>query len=57
MTAAERNYIIYDKELLTIIYYFKKWSLELYLLKNDLIKVLIDYKTLEYFILIKKLTR
>ena len=55
--AAEHNYAIYDKELLAIIRYFKEWSLELYLLREDLIKVLIDHKALEYFMLIKKLTR
>ena len=53
--AVERNYAIYDKELLAIIYSFKKWSLELYSLREDFIKVLIDYKALEYFMLAKKL--
>ena len=56
MAIVERNYAIYDKDLLAIIYYFKEWSLELYLLREDLIKMLIDYKALEYFMLIKKLT-
>jgi RNase H-like domain found in reverse transcriptase len=53
----ERNYAIYDKELLVIIRYFKEWSPELRSLGEDSILVLIDYKALEYFILIKKLTR
>ena len=47
MIAAERNYAIYNKELLAVIHYFKEWSLELYLLRENLIKVLIDYKGLE----------
>jgi RNase H-like domain found in reverse transcriptase len=51
----ERNYIIYNKELLAIIRYFKEWSPELRLLEEDPILIFIDYKTLEYFILIKKL--
>jgi RNase H-like domain found in reverse transcriptase len=53
----ERNYAIYNKELLIIIHYFEEWSLKLYLLEEDSILVLIDYKTLEYFMLIKKLIR
>jgi RNase H-like domain found in reverse transcriptase len=53
----ERNYAIYDKELLAIIRYFKEWSPELRLLGEDPVLVLIDHKALEYFILIKKLTR
>jgi RNase H-like domain found in reverse transcriptase len=57
ITLAERNYAIYNKELLIIIHYFKEWSLELRLLEEDTILILIDHKTLEYFMLIKKLTR
>jgi RNase H-like domain found in reverse transcriptase len=57
ITLVERNYAIYNKELLAIIRYFKEWSSELRLLGEDPILVLIDYKALKYFILIKKLTR
>ena len=57
MAAAERNYAIYDKELLAIIRYFKEWSLELCSLREDPVKVLIDHKALEYFMSTKKLTR
>jgi hypothetical protein len=52
---AERNYAIYNKELLAIIYCFKEWFLELRLLEEDSVKVLTDYKALEYFMLTKKL--
>jgi hypothetical protein len=57
ITLVECNYAIYDKELLIIIRYFEEWSLELRLLGEDSILILINHKTLEYFMLIKKLTR
>jgi RNase H-like domain found in reverse transcriptase len=57
ITLIERNYAIYNKELLAIIRYFEEWSSELRLLGEDPILVLIDHKALKYFILIKKLTR
>jgi RNase H-like domain found in reverse transcriptase len=57
ITLVERNYAIYNKELLIIIRYFKEWSPELHLLGEDPVLVLIDHKALKYFILIKKLTR
>ena len=50
----ELNYKIYNKELLTIINIFKKWRM--YLEESIyLIKILINYKNLLYFIIIKKL--
>ena len=52
---AECNYEIYDKELLAIIQCFEEWWPEL---KGTglPVKVLTDYKDLEYFINTKKLT-
>ena len=52
----ECNYKIYNKELMAIIRYFEEWRSEL---KGAAlpIKVLIDYKNLEYFILTKNLNR
>ena len=49
------NYEIYDKELLAIIWCFKKWRSELKG-TNLLVKALTDYKGLEYFMSTKKLT-
>ncbi len=57
MSSVERNYVIYDKELLVIIRCFKEWGSELQSTEEDAIKMLIDYKALKYFILIKKLIR
>jgi hypothetical protein len=56
MASAECNYEIYNKELLAIIRYLKHWRSEL---KNIdiLIKVFTDHKNLEYFIIIKELSR
>jgi hypothetical protein len=53
---AECNYEIYDKELLTIIRCFEQWRAELQSIKT-FINVLIDHKSLKYFITIKKLNR
>ena len=50
------NYKIYNKELLIIIRYFKQWHLELKGLLF-LIYILMDYKNLQYFIIIKQLTQ
>ena len=54
MINMELNYKIYDKELLAIINIFKEWRIYLegfiYLMK-----VLINYKNLLYFIITKKL--
>jgi len=50
----EYNYEIYNKELLVIIWAFKEWRPELEGAKYP-ITVIIDYKNLEYFIIIKLL--
>lgn len=56
LNLAECNYEIYNKEWLAIIRCFKQWKLEL---ENTgvPIKDITDYKSLEYFISIKKLIR
>lgn len=57
MTSAEYNYQIYDKELLAIIRSFETWEPELISNQADQpVKVLSDYKNLEYFISTKQLT-
>jgi hypothetical protein len=53
---AKCNYEIYDKELLTIIRCFEQWRTELQSVEKS-INVLIDHKSLEYFMMIKKLNR
>ena len=50
----ECHYEIYDKKLLAIIQYFKKWRPELEG-TGLLVKVLTDHKRLEYFMTTKKL--
>ena len=55
MAPAECHYKIYDKELLAIIWYFKEWRPELKSTGLP-VKVLTDYKRLEYFMTTKKLT-
>ena len=52
LSPAKYNYKIYNKELLAIIKYFKQWWPKL---KGTgfLIKVLNNYKNLQYFITIK----
>ena len=54
--SAKYNYEIYDKELMIIIRAFEEWRLELEGFTLS-IKVIIDYKNLEYFIFIKQLNR
>ncbi|KAH9244425.1 hypothetical protein BASA81_018177 [Batrachochytrium salamandrivorans] len=56
MNDAERNYDIYDKELLAVVESFKHWR---HLLQGGLhpVTVLCDHKNLEYFMSTKKLTR
>jgi len=49
----ERNYDIYDKELLAIVKTLKEFRAKLMLVENMLI--LTDYKNLEYFTTIKLL--
>ena len=56
LNPTECNYEIYDKELLAIIRYFKQWRPKLEVTSVP-IKVIIDYKSLEYFMTIKKLSR
>ena len=52
--SVELNYKIYNKELLAIINIFEKWKMYLEEFIY-LIKILIDYKNLLYFTIIKKL--
>lgn len=55
---AERNYAIYDKEMLAIIRCFEEWKPELISAAPDSpIQVLTDHKALEYFMSTKQLTR
>ena len=49
---AKYNYKIYNKELMAIVYAFKEWRPELEGSAFS-IKVVSDYKNLEYFALIK----
>jgi hypothetical protein len=53
-SAVKYNYEIYDKELLVIIRYLKEWRPELEGTET-LIRILLDHRNLEYFILIKML--
>ena len=58
MSPQKYNYEIYDKELLAIIRAFEEWHSELTETSvEDLIKILIDHKNLEYFMFIKQLNR
>lgn len=54
---AERNYAIYDKEMLAIIRCFEEWRPELLGTQHEDIRVLTDHKALEYFMTTKQLTR
>jgi hypothetical protein len=56
MVSAECNYEIYDKKLLIIVRCLKHWKSKL---ENTdiLIKVFINYRNLEYFIIIKEFSR
>ena len=51
---AEYNYKIYDKEMLAIVRYLEEWDVELRGVKE--FDICTDYKNLEYFITIRKLT-
>jgi hypothetical protein len=51
---AEYNYEIYNKEMLAIVRYLKVWDPELR--SVDEFEIRIDYKNLEYFITVQKLT-
>jgi hypothetical protein len=52
---AEMNYLIYNKEILAIVQAFEHWQTELKGTDHS-VKVLTDYKTLEYFINTKALS-
>ncbi len=56
LSFAECNYEIYDKKLLTIIRCFEQWRAELQSI-TSFINVLIDHKSLEYFMITKKLNK
>ncbi len=56
LSFAECNYEIYDKKLLAIIRCFEQWRAELQSIKT-FINVLTNYKSLEYFMIIKKLNK
>ncbi len=56
LSLVECNYEIYDKELLAIIRCFEQWRAELQSVKT-FINVLIDHKSLKYFMITKKLNR
>jgi hypothetical protein len=56
MIPAERNYDIYDKELLAIVEAFKKWR-HILMSANINTKVLADHLNLKYFMTTKNLTR
>jgi hypothetical protein len=55
-SAVECNYEIYDKELLAIVCCLKEWRPELEGTKSP-IRILSDYRNLEYFITTKMLNR
>ena len=55
LNAFECNYEIYNKELFVIIRFFKQWRPELEKIRVP-IRVIIDHKSLEYFMTTKKLT-
>ncbi len=58
LASIECNYEIYDKELLRIVRCFEQWRSELLFIEFEiLIKMLIDHKSLKYFMLIKQLNR
>ena len=56
MNPAQYNYEIYDKELLAIVKCFENWRPKLKGTPLP-IQMLIDYKSLKYFMSTKKLTR
>ncbi len=56
LSSVECNYEIYDKELLAIIRCFEQWRAELQSVETS-INVLIDHKSLKYFMTTKKLNK
>jgi hypothetical protein len=58
LASIECNYEIYDKKLLTIIRCFEQWRLELLFIESNVsIKILMNYKNLEYFMFTKQLNK
>jgi hypothetical protein len=55
MAPVEMNYLIHDKEILVIVRVFEHWRSELEGTDHP-VKVLTDYKALEYFMSIKVLS-
>ena len=56
MISVECNYEVYDKKLFAIIRCFEEWRLELKTI-NLSVKIFTDYKSFEYFMIIKKLIK
>ena len=56
MNSIECNYEIYSKEFLAIICCFEKWRFELKTIDLS-VKIFIDHKSFEYFMIIKKLIK
>jgi hypothetical protein len=56
MLPVELNYDIYDKEMLAVVRVLEEWRAELEGLQDTPFKVYSDYRTLEYFMTIKKLS-
>ena len=54
-SSAECNYKIYNKKLLTVIYYLQKWDTELHSIKK--FTVITDHKNLKYFTQFWKLNK
>ena len=54
LSSTKCNYKIYDKEMLAIIHSLEEWDTELQSLKE--FKVYLDYKNLEHFMTVQKLT-
>ena len=58
LNPAQRNYVIYDKEMLAIVRCFKEWRPELLSVPEDRpTLVIIDHKALEHFMITKQLNR
>jgi hypothetical protein len=55
LSPAKSNYKIHDKKLLAIIRAMEKWRKKLIEVKNPFV-VLFDYKNLQYFMIIRKLS-
>ena len=55
LNTAELNYKIYNKKLLVIIWCFKQWQSEFKEFMFS-VKILINHKNLQYFVIMKQLT-